>query len=98
MIASAYSASKWAIEGLTKSVAKEVGDGMTIVALDPGIINTQMLAFHFGDLASQYQSPKQCSGLYSSKASAFSLVNVPWILEISSEQASSFCRSYKMDS
>ena len=51
--------SKWAIEGLSKSVAKELPDGMAIVALDPGIINTEMLAFRFGDLASQYQSPEE---------------------------------------
>ncbi|XP_023548518.1 NADPH-dependent pterin aldehyde reductase-like [Cucurbita pepo subsp. pepo] len=58
-LASAYSVSKWAIEGLSKSVAKELPDGMAIVALDPGIINTEMLAFRFGDLASQYQSPEE---------------------------------------
>ena len=32
---------------------------MTIVALDPGIINTDMAVAYFGDLASQYQSPQE---------------------------------------
>ncbi|XP_022929933.1 NADPH-dependent pterin aldehyde reductase-like [Cucurbita moschata] len=58
-LASAYCASKWAIEGLSKSIAKELPHGMTIVALDPGIINTDMAVAYFGDLASQYQSPQE---------------------------------------
>ncbi|XP_022156285.1 NADPH-dependent pterin aldehyde reductase-like [Momordica charantia] len=53
-----YCASKWGVEGLSKSVAKELPEGMTIVALDPGIINTDMLVSCVGDLASQYQSPR----------------------------------------
>ncbi|XP_022929927.1 NADPH-dependent pterin aldehyde reductase-like [Cucurbita maxima] len=52
-----YCASKWAIEGLSRSVAKEVPEGMAIVALSPGVINTDMLASCFGDSASLYQSP-----------------------------------------
>ncbi|KAK2361997.1 NAD(P)-binding Rossmann-fold superfamily protein [Trifolium repens] len=53
-----YCASKWAIEGLTKSVAKEVPQGMAVVALNPGVINTDMLASCFGASASLYQSPE----------------------------------------
>ncbi|XP_038891769.1 NADPH-dependent pterin aldehyde reductase-like [Benincasa hispida] len=56
---SAYCSSKWAIEGLTKSIAKEVPNGITIVALDPGIINTDMLASHIGPLASAYQTSQE---------------------------------------
>ncbi|KAF8016109.1 hypothetical protein BT93_H1594 [Corymbia citriodora subsp. variegata] len=52
-----YCASKWAVEGLTKSVAKELPDGMAIVALNPGVINTDMLASCFGNSASLYQAP-----------------------------------------
>lgn len=52
-----YCASKWAIEGLTRSVAKELPEGMAIVALNPGVINTDMLASCFGDSASLYQTP-----------------------------------------
>ncbi|XP_014508650.1 NADPH-dependent pterin aldehyde reductase [Vigna radiata var. radiata] len=53
-----YCASKWAIEGLSKSVAKEVGQGMAVVALNPGVINTDMLTSCFGSSASLYQSPQ----------------------------------------
>ncbi|CAI8615848.1 unnamed protein product [Vicia faba] len=53
-----YCASKWAIEGLTKSVAKELPQGMAVVALNPGVINTDMLASCFGASASMYQSPQ----------------------------------------
>ncbi|XP_022156278.1 NADPH-dependent pterin aldehyde reductase-like [Momordica charantia] len=57
--ASAYCSSKWAIEGLSKSVAKELPNGMTIVALDPGIINTERSVSYLGSIASQYQSPQE---------------------------------------
>ncbi|KAI5414349.1 NADPH-dependent pterin aldehyde reductase [Lathyrus oleraceus] len=53
-----YCASKWAIEGLTRSVAKELSQGMAVVALNPGVINTEMLASCFGVSASMYQSPE----------------------------------------
>ena len=56
---SPYSASNWAIEGLTKSIALELPKGMAIIALDPGIVNTDMLAFCFGDSAADYQNPEE---------------------------------------
>ncbi|KAD4179557.1 hypothetical protein E3N88_28148 [Mikania micrantha] len=52
-----YCASKWAVEGLTKSVAKELPSGMAVVALNPGVINTDMLASCFGSSSSLYQAP-----------------------------------------
>ncbi|XP_031380202.1 NADPH-dependent pterin aldehyde reductase [Punica granatum] len=52
-----YCASKWAIEGLTRAVAKELPEGMAVVALNPGVINTDMLASCFGSSASLYQAP-----------------------------------------
>ncbi|MCO5570854.1 hypothetical protein L7F22_024582 [Adiantum nelumboides] len=52
-----YCASKWAIEGLTQAVAKEVPQGVTVVALNPGVINTDMLVSCFGPQAALYQSP-----------------------------------------
>lgn len=54
-----YCASKWGIEGLSKSIAKELPKGMTIVALDPGVIHTDMLESCIGDLASEYPSPRE---------------------------------------
>ncbi|KAM7482008.1 hypothetical protein LguiB_006591 [Lonicera macranthoides] len=53
-----YCASKWAVEGLSRSVAKELPSGVGIVALNPGVINTDMLASCFGNSASLYQTPE----------------------------------------
>ncbi|XP_010458373.1 PREDICTED: NADPH-dependent pterin aldehyde reductase-like [Camelina sativa] len=52
-----YCASKWAIEGLSRAVAKEVAEGMAVVALNPGVINTELLTSCFGNSASLYQAP-----------------------------------------
>ncbi len=38
-----YCASKWAIEGLTAALAEELPKGMAAVALNPGVIYTEML-------------------------------------------------------
>jgi len=53
-----YCASKWAIEGLTQALAQEVaGSGVSVVALNPGIIDTDMLRSCFGESAAHYPSP-----------------------------------------
>jgi NAD(P)-dependent dehydrogenase (short-subunit alcohol dehydrogenase family) len=52
-----YCASKWAIEGLTRSLAEELPKGMAAVALNPGIINTAMLKKTFGSAAEDYPDP-----------------------------------------
>lgn len=39
-------------------MAKELPDGMAIVALNPGVINTDMLASCFGNSAALYQAPE----------------------------------------
>src|SRR5262249_26471818 len=54
-----YCATKWAIEGLTRSLAQELPRGMAAVPLNPGIIDTDMLRSCFGGEASGYPSPKQ---------------------------------------
>jgi len=51
-----YVASKWAIEGLTQSLAQELPPGTGVVALNPGIINTEMLQSCFGESAAHYPS------------------------------------------
>ncbi len=56
----AYCASKWAIEGMTQALAQELPEGLCAVALNPGIINTEMLQSCFGkEGAAQYPSAKQ---------------------------------------
>ncbi len=49
-----YCATKWAIEGLTQSFSQELPSGMAAVALNPGIINTEMLRSCFGGSASGF--------------------------------------------
>jgi len=39
-----YCTTKWAIEGLSGGLAQELPDGMACVALNPGIIQTEMLS------------------------------------------------------
>ncbi len=43
-----YCASKWAIEGLTKSLAQDLPTGIAAIPLSPGIIDTDMLRTAFG--------------------------------------------------
>jgi NAD(P)-dependent dehydrogenase (short-subunit alcohol dehydrogenase family) len=54
-----YCATKWAVEGLTQAFAQELPSGMAAVALNPGIINTDMLQSCFGGLACGYPSPAE---------------------------------------
>ena len=57
---SGYCASKYAVEGLTASLAQELPAGMAAVALNPGVINTEMLQECFGkESASHYPDAKQ---------------------------------------
>ena len=56
----AYCASKWGIEGLTQALSQELPKGLAAVALNPGIINTDMLQRCFGkEGAAQYPSAPQ---------------------------------------
>ena len=56
-----YCATKWAIEGLTRSLAQELPSGMAAVPLNPGIIDTDMLKSSFGEDAGRYPSPEEWS-------------------------------------
>lgn len=53
-----YCASKWAIEGLTRSLAEELPAGMAAIPLNPGIIHTDMLEICYGEEAANYTSIK----------------------------------------
>ncbi len=53
-----YCASKWAVEGLTKALARELPEGMAAIPLSPGIIDTDMLRSCFGGEASEYPGPE----------------------------------------
>lgn len=67
-----YCASKWAIEGMTAALAEEVADGVAAVALNPGVINTEMLQSCFGAGADMYPNAEE----WASRA-------VPYILQLS---------------
>jgi NAD(P)-dependent dehydrogenase (short-subunit alcohol dehydrogenase family) len=54
-----YCATKWAVEGLTQSLAQELPSSMAAVALNPGIINTDMLRSCFGASAANHPSAQE---------------------------------------
>ena len=53
----AYCGSKWGIEGLTQGLAEDLPEGMAAVALNPGVIHTDMLESCFGDQAAHCIKP-----------------------------------------
>lgn len=69
-----YCATKWGIEGLSKSLAQELPDGLACVALNPGIINTDMLQSCFGGSASSFP-----------KAAQWAKTAVPFLLKLGPE-------------
>src|SRR5262249_54373165 len=52
-----YCTTKWAIEGLTRALAQELPRGLAAVALNPGVIDTDMLRQCWSDSAGAYQKP-----------------------------------------
>lgn len=76
-----YCATKWGVEGLTQALAQELPRGLFAVALNPGVINTDMLKSCFGGAASSYRSPREWA------ESA-----VPFLLDLGSkDNGSSLC-------
>ncbi len=49
-----YCATKYAIEGLTEALSQELPRGVAAVALNPGVIDTEMLQSCFGEAAHSY--------------------------------------------
>jgi NAD(P)-dependent dehydrogenase (short-subunit alcohol dehydrogenase family) len=66
-----YCATKWAIEGLSQALAQELPAGMASIALNPGIIDTEMLRQCWGDSAGSYPT-----------ADSWARRAVPFILKI----------------
>ena len=52
-----YCSSKWAIEGLSKSLAQELPESMASVALNPGVIDTDMLRSCWSKNAKMHEKP-----------------------------------------
>ena len=67
-----YCASKYAVEGLTKSLSQELPSGMAAVPLNPGVIDTDMLRQAWDTAASAYP-----------KADAWATRAAPFLLNLS---------------
>lgn len=52
-----YVATKWGIEGLTRALSQELPRGLSTVAVNPGMIQTDMLRSCFGRSAASYPGP-----------------------------------------
>ena len=52
-----YCATKWGVEGLTRSLAQELPSGLATVAFNPGVIDTDMLRSCFGESAGGHEKP-----------------------------------------
>ncbi len=51
-----YCASKWGVEGLSQALAQELPGQLFCVAVNPGVIDTEMLRLCFGGTAEHYRS------------------------------------------
>ncbi len=54
-----YCATKWAIEGLTKSLAQELPQGMAAIPVSPGMVHTEMLESCWGEEANNHRLPAE---------------------------------------
>lgn len=61
---SPYCATKFAVEALTDALAAEVAAGVTVVAANPGVVATEMLATCFGGDVSGSTSPEACASQF----------------------------------
>ena len=57
-----YCATKFAVEGLTRSLAQELPPGMAAVSMNPGIIDTDMLRTAWADGAAAYPPAEEWAG------------------------------------
>jgi len=64
-----YCASKFAIEGLTLSLAKELPENITAVTLNPGVVKTDMLLRCWGERALAFEE----AGAWATRAAPFIL-------------------------
>lgn len=55
----AYCATKFGVEGLSRGLADDLPSGMASVALNPGVIHTEMLESCFSEGARGYPNPEQ---------------------------------------
>jgi len=61
---SPYCATKFAVEALSQSLAQEVAEGVCVVAVNPGVVATEMLATCFEADVSGYTPPAACAASF----------------------------------
>lgn len=66
-----YCATKWAVEGLTRALSQELPPGMAAFALNPGVINTDMLRRCWPEQARAFEDPSRWARRV-----------VPWLLAL----------------
>jgi NAD(P)-dependent dehydrogenase (short-subunit alcohol dehydrogenase family) len=66
-----YCATKWGVEGLTGALAQDLPTGLAAVALNPGVIDTDMLRACWSGGAAAYP-----------KADAWAAQAAPWLLKL----------------
>ncbi len=54
-----YCATKFAVEGMTRALAHELPEGMAAIALNPGVIDTDMLRTALGETAAAHPKPDE---------------------------------------
>ncbi|MCA8959136.1 MAG: SDR family oxidoreductase [Planctomycetes bacterium] len=54
-----YCTTKWGVEGLSRALADDLPAGLASVAVNPGIIDTDMLRVSFGETAGHYETPAE---------------------------------------
>jgi len=56
-----YCATKWAVEGLSRALAAEVAPGVAVLAVNPGVVATDMLATCFEGAIAGATPPGECA-------------------------------------
>lgn len=54
-----YCASKAAVESMTLALAQELPEGLAAVAVNPGVVNTDMLGVSIGERKSEFWTPQE---------------------------------------
>jgi NAD(P)-dependent dehydrogenase (short-subunit alcohol dehydrogenase family) len=59
-----YCATKWAVEGLSRALAEEVREGVVVLAVNPGVVATDMLATCFEGAIAGATPPGACAAAF----------------------------------
>lgn len=54
-----YCATKWGVEGMTRSLAEELPRGLAAIAVNPGVVHTDLLESCYGKSARSYPGPER---------------------------------------